>query len=168
MADTRTLYDEDFAAWAKQQAEALRMAARAGSNLRLDWEKLAEEVESLGASERRALRSQVQRVIRHLLKLAHSSAVEPRRGWFETIGDARGEIEMVLEMSPSLRNEVATAIAAELPRAVRQAIRDLERYGEIDAAAISNIRVARYTEDQILGEWYPAEPTARPRPADQP
>src|SRR5687767_4005534 len=28
MADTRTLYDEDFVAWTEQQAEALRAAAR--------------------------------------------------------------------------------------------------------------------------------------------
>jgi len=36
----------------KQQAEALRAAARGGSNQQLDWENLAEEIESLGKSQR--------------------------------------------------------------------------------------------------------------------
>lgn len=158
MTDTGSLYEQDFIAWSKQQAEALRAAARAGSNLQLDWENLAEEVESLGASERRALHSQIQRVIRHLLKLEHSPAVEPRRSWFETLGDARSDIEMMLEMSPNPRAEIGTAIAAELPRGIRQAIRELQKYGEIDAAAISRMRGARYTQDQVLGEWYPPDP----------
>jgi hypothetical protein len=116
---------------------------------------LAEEVESLGASERRVLHSQIQRVIRHLLKIEYSPAVDPRRGWIETVNDARSEIELVLEMSPSLRNEVAAAAEAERGRGSRSAIRDLERYGEIDAAGILKIRAAKYTVDQILDDWFP-------------
>jgi len=158
MTDARSLYDEDFVAWSKQQAEALRAAARAGSNLRLDWEHLAEEVESLGSSERRALHSQIQRIIRHLLKLEYSPAVEPRRLWVETVDDARSEIELVLEMSPSLRNEVEAIVKAELARGARGAIRDLQKYGEVDAAGISRIRRARYTVDQVLGDWFPPVP----------
>src|SRR4051794_687712 len=92
MSDLKTLYDQDFIAWSKHQAEALRKAAHTSSNQALDWENLAEEVESLGASERRVLHSQVQRVIRHLLKLEYSAALGPRRGWFETVNDARSEI----------------------------------------------------------------------------
>jgi len=49
MAGLKTLYDEDFAAWSKQQAEALRAAARGGSKQQLDWENLAEEIERLGS-----------------------------------------------------------------------------------------------------------------------
>ena len=164
MPHARTLYDEDFVAWSRQQAEALRAAAGAGSNLRLDWEHLAEEVETLGASERRALHSQIQRIIRDLLKLEHSSALEPRRGWFETGGDARSEIELVLEMSPSLKGEIGAAIRAELARGMRSAIRDLERYGEIDRAGIAKIRRTRYTEGQVLGDWFPPEPEPAPPP----
>ena len=51
MADTRTLYEEDFVAWTEQQAEALRSAARGSTNQPLDWENLAEEIESLGRSD---------------------------------------------------------------------------------------------------------------------
>jgi hypothetical protein len=103
MAELRSLYDQDFVAWSKQQAEALRTAARVGSNQSLDWENLAEEIEDLGKSARRELQSQIRRIVRHLLKLQHSPAKEPRRGWAESIVDARAEIEDLLEVSPSLR-----------------------------------------------------------------
>ena len=61
------LYDQDFVLWTEKQAAALRAAK--GSNLPLDWENLAEEIASLGKSDRRELRSQIRRVLRHLLKL---------------------------------------------------------------------------------------------------
>jgi hypothetical protein len=104
MGDAKTLYDQDFVAWSKQQAEALRAAARVGSNLDLDWGNLAEEVESLGISQRSALSSQIRRMIRHFLKLEFSPAAEPRRGWFEAANDAKAEIEHLLEMSPKPEN----------------------------------------------------------------
>ncbi|HYM72001.1 MAG TPA: DUF29 domain-containing protein [Stellaceae bacterium] len=153
-----TLYDEDFVAWSQQQAEALRAAARTGSNHLLDWENLAEEIESLGISEKRELRSHIRRVIHHLLKLEHSRATEPRQGWMESIDDARAEIELVLETSPSLRPYVTTAIAAEMKHGVRLAVRDLEKYGAADPAAIARIHATTYTPDQILGDWFPEEP----------
>ena len=63
MAKLSALYDEDFVRWTEEQAAALRrarsLAARSTgrSNLRLDWENLAEKIESLGKSDRRELRS---------------------------------------------------------------------------------------------------------------
>ncbi len=161
MAIARTLYDEDFVAWTEQQAEALRSAGRGNTNQPLDWENLAEEVESLGASERRELHSQVQRIIRHLLKLEHSPADGPRRGWVESIGDARSAIELVLETSPSLRNEIAAVIEAELPRGARDAIRDLQTYGEVESGTADLIGAARYTQAQILEDWLPPDATRR-------
>jgi hypothetical protein len=55
MMDVKRLYNEDFVLWSKQQADALRAAAHGGSNLRLDWGHLAEEIEDLGTSQRSAL-----------------------------------------------------------------------------------------------------------------
>jgi hypothetical protein len=158
MSDVRTLYKQDFVAWSKEQAEALRSAARGGSNQKLDWENLAEEIESLGISQRSELKSQVRRVIEHLLKLENSHAIDPRRGWMSSIGDARNEIEALLEDSPSLKSEIGAAIAAEMKRGSRKAIDELEKYGEVDPATLARIRATSYTEDQILGDWFPAEP----------
>jgi len=91
MTKLKALYDQDFVRWTEQQAGALRQAK--GSNLPLDWENLAEEIESLGRSDRRELRSQITRILRHLLKLEASPAAEPRAGWRSTIREARSEIE---------------------------------------------------------------------------
>jgi len=51
------LYQQDFVRWTEEQSSALREAARFGTNLPLDWENLAEEIESLGSSQRHELRS---------------------------------------------------------------------------------------------------------------
>jgi hypothetical protein len=160
MSDVKTLYSEDFLAWSKEQAEALRAAERGGSNQALDWGNLAEEIESLGTSQKIGLRSQMRRIVQHLLKLQFSPAAGPRRGWFETVSDARSEIEDLLEASPSLRNEASAAVAMALRQGSRKAISDLEKHGELDPAIAACIRATAYTEDQILGDWFLPEPTA--------
>ncbi|HWB47626.1 MAG TPA: DUF29 domain-containing protein [Stellaceae bacterium] len=158
MSDAKALYDEDFVAWSKDQAEALRAEARAGSNQKLDWENLAEEIESLGKSQRHELRSQVRRVIEHLLKLECSLAMAPRRGWCESISDARSEIDLILRDSPSLKREVRSAIAIGLKPAARKAIFALEEHAELNTAARARIQAMTYTEEQILGDWFPPGP----------
>jgi hypothetical protein len=158
MPDTKTLYDKDFLAWSKVQAEALRAEARTGSNQKLDWANLAEEIESLGVSQKRELRSSVQRIIRYLPKLEYSPAREPRRLWDESIGDARSEIELLLNDSPSLAADVQSVINDELGRGSRKAICDLEKYGELTPVALAGIRATTYTVDQIVGDWFPPEP----------
>jgi Domain of unknown function DUF29 len=164
MAESKTLYQRDFLAWSKQQAEALRAAARTGSNQLLDWENLAEEIESLGISQRSALASQIRRVIRHFLKLEFSAATDPRRGWFESANDAKAEIEQLLETSPSLRTELTSIIDAEMRRGSKLAIGDLERYGELNPTILARIRAKTYDEGQLLGDWFPPEPSRGEQP----
>ena len=91
------LYERDFVIWAETQALALRRAADAGSNLRLDWHNTAEEIDSFGRSQRRELKSRVANLIEHLLKLEISSASQPRAGSLETVDRERREIELLLE-----------------------------------------------------------------------
>jgi Domain of unknown function DUF29 len=158
MSDAKTLYEEDLVLWSEQQAEALRAAARGGTNRPIDWENVAEEIESLGISQRSALSSQIRRIVRHFLKLEFSPATEPRRGWFESANDAKVEIEHLLEHSPSLRSELPSIIAAETHRGSKLGIRDLERYGELEPATLARVQLRTYTEDQILGDWFPPEP----------
>jgi hypothetical protein len=158
MAELRSLYDQDFVAWSKQQAEALRSAARSGANQSLDWENLAEEIEDLGKSARRELQSQIRRIVRHLLELQYSPAKEPRRGWAESIVDARAEIEDLLEVSPSLRTGLDRDVERQTQRGINLALRDLGRQQEIDPAATARMRATSYTEEQILGDWFPDRP----------
>ena len=110
MADLKTLYETDTAAWSEEQAAALRAAARGGSNQLLDWENLAEEIEDLAKSLRRRLRSQIARIIQHQVKLEYSPAIAPRNGWRRTIRLARLDIDRVLEDSPSLKREISRLI----------------------------------------------------------
>jgi hypothetical protein len=158
MAQPKTLYERDFVAWSKQQAEALRAAARTGSNQALDWANLAEEIEGLGISQKSALGSQIRRIMHHLLKLQYSRAQEPRRRWQESIVDAQGEIDDLLERSPSLAREVDSEIARQMKRGVRAALKDLEDYGELDPTTTAALRATTYTQAQILGDWLPGEP----------
>src|SRR4051812_30253235 len=125
MSDVKLLYDEDFYLWSKSQAEALRSAARGGTNQAIDWENVAEEIESLGRSDKRELGSQIRRIIEHLLKLQYSRATDPRMGWISSIEDARTEIEVLLDDSPSLKSEIGPAIAVETQRGSRKALKEL-------------------------------------------
>jgi hypothetical protein len=81
-------YDTDFYAWTESQAKALR-----GKRWQaLDVENLAEEIESLGRSERYAIESHLINLLTHLLKWRYDPAQEPRCGWRLTSRNARREI----------------------------------------------------------------------------
>lgn len=146
------LYDEDIVFWSREQAQALRAASGSGTNLPIDWENVAEEIESVGASQRAALSSNLRIIIEHLLKLQTSSATDPRRGCGDSIRRARAAIEDLLESSPSLRLEVAPLIAKNLGRS-RQMVRSaLEDHGEQPLTALDAIS---YGEEQVIGDWFP-------------
>jgi hypothetical protein len=117
MRDTR--YDADFYNWTQAQAAALR----AKDWPALDVHNLAEEIESLGASDRRALRSHLMRLSQHLLKWHYQPQ---RRGesWRQSIDNARLQIELILEDSPSLREFLPTAFAWAYPRARKEAAKE--------------------------------------------
>ena len=162
MTDAKSLYDEDFVLWTEQQAEALRAAGRGGTNQKLDWENLAEEIESLGRSDRRELCSQIYRIVRHLAKLQFSPASDPRSGWRESIRDGRREARIVLADSPSLKPRLEKFVSEESGDAIERAIADLSEHGEIAPATEQALRTARYSVDQVLGDWFPPEPTSSP------
>jgi len=65
-----SLYDEDYYAWVKRQAAALRaLSARQVSN-DVDWPHLIDEVEDLGKSVVRAVQSALVRLMEHAAFLA--------------------------------------------------------------------------------------------------
>jgi hypothetical protein len=153
MTKVNELYDRDFFLWTQEQAAALRAVKK--SNLPLDWDNLAEEIESLGKSDRRQLRSQIRRILRHLFKLEVSPALDPRAGWSVTISDSRSEIEDVLHDSPSLRREIDSIIAQELNLAAKFAAADLQQHGEPTEAVWARLEKGGFTAEQVLGEWFP-------------
>ncbi|HEY1935891.1 MAG TPA: DUF29 domain-containing protein [Acetobacteraceae bacterium] len=145
-------YDDDLAVWAESQARALRDAGHAGTNLPIDWDNVAEEIESLGRSQGRELASRIRTILLHLMKLQGSPAVEPGAGWRETIQEQRSEIEAVLADSPSLRPTISSVIDRELDKAKRSAELALAGYGEQPRVDLRNLR---YTAEQVMGDWFP-------------
>src|SRR5438445_396828 len=99
-------YEDDFYAWTQHQAEVLRTMPV--SDNRFDREHVADEIEDLGESERDAVRSQIRRIIEHLLKLAHSPAEQPRYDWMHSISDARAALED--KLSASLRRDIEATL----------------------------------------------------------
>ncbi|MBK1669172.1 hypothetical protein CKO28_14135 [Rhodovibrio sodomensis] len=95
------LYERDFFAWTQDQAARLR--ALGGDN-RFDAERVAEEIEDLGASARRAVESHLLNMLVHLLKLAHSPADQPRAGWIDEVLRHQGEAG--IHYTPSMRQYV--------------------------------------------------------------
>jgi hypothetical protein len=69
MSDASELHERDFYAWTQAQAALLRAWPEALRPNALDIANLAEEIEDLGRSERRAIASLIERIVIHLLKL---------------------------------------------------------------------------------------------------
>jgi hypothetical protein len=153
MSEASKLYDTDVLLWSERQGELLRRVA-AGENVndQIDWPNIIDEVETVGRSERSALRSHVATVLEHLIKLQASPATDPRNGWKVSIDRARADIARDLEDSPSMRRLVGDMIADETRRTGKLVASSLERFGEQPRAEIDTLM---FTEDQVLGDWFP-------------
>lgn len=158
MPDGLTSYEEDLYLWSQQQAHALREAAARGVNLPIDWENVAEEIESLGRRDRTGIVSRLETVIIHLLKLEHSSQTDPRRGWIVTVQRDRRVLGKLLRDSPSLRARLDDLVKEAGQNARADAVAALENVGEYEAAHIIERTGIDYTADQVMGDWIPPGP----------
>jgi hypothetical protein len=145
---SKPLYEQDFYAWSKAQAALLR----AGRFADLDLEHLIEEVDDLGESLKRSVRSRLRTIIEHLLKLEHSPAQAPRGGWCDTILTQRSDL--LDELTPSIRREVEAALPDLYDRARENTGTSLRTHAE-HAAADALPTTCPYTLDQITGDWLP-------------
>jgi hypothetical protein len=107
------LYDTDFYSWTQEMAQRLRLRDVDS----LDWENIAEEIESMGKRDYRALRSRMVVLLTHLLKWRYQTE-KRSRSWRSTIDTQRGLIELIVADSPSFRSR----IAADLPEAYARAV----------------------------------------------
>ena len=147
-----TLYDTDFYGWTQEQAAKLRALLAQRANLDLDFENIAEEIDSLGRSDRREVRSRLARIIEHLLKLEDSTLPEPRRQWINSVRAARDDLAEHFAESPSLY----AARNGDLAGAYAKAVRRLEP-NLIELCMDRPPRNCPYDlDDQILNaEWFP-------------
>jgi hypothetical protein len=118
-AATRQLYENDFVLWLEEQALALKERRSAA----LDWDNLAEEIEGLVRSDRRALKSFLQNTLLHMLELAYWEAERERnqRQWRDHLINARDGIAGIVEDSPSLERYIAEIFDASYQFARRRA-----------------------------------------------
>jgi hypothetical protein len=118
MSTQAELYDQDFYAWTQEQAALLRK----GAIHDLDLTNLAEEIESLGKSDRRALGSHLRNLVMHLLKWQYQPGGRlTGHSWESSILNARGGIAELVEDSPSLEREVPGLLIRWYPLARQQA-----------------------------------------------
>lgn len=108
-----TLYEQDFYAWSQEQARLLR----AGELTQADIEHIAEEIESMGKTEKRELVNRLSVLLLHLLKWQFQPG---RRGasWQATIRVQRDDLKDHLDDNPSLRNQLGGAITSAYRKAV--------------------------------------------------
>lgn len=142
-----TPYEDDYARWCEEQGALLR----AGRLDQLDRENLAEEIESLGRSDKREIASRMRVLLSHLLKWL----IQPEKrslSWARSIIGAREEIRDLIEESPSLKTYP--------PETVRRAYQDARR----EAAVETGLSIATISHDcpfsieQILDPvFYPGD-----------
>jgi hypothetical protein len=138
-------FNADYYSWTKEQADALK---RRSAN-ELDWDRLAEEMDALGASEERELNSRYVVLLTHLLKWIYQPE---RRGrsWSLTIVEQRAQIARHLGRNPGLKGhdaeEFSIAYASARRTAAIETDLDLETFPEAPP----------FTMDQAKDEaWMP-------------
>jgi hypothetical protein len=113
------LYDRDFHAWANEQAALLRAGALAGA----DIAHIAEEIESMGRTEKRELISRLAVLLMHLLKWEYQPTLRGN-SWRATIKVQRRELARHLDDNRSLRTKLPEAIGDAYGDAILNAARE--------------------------------------------
>jgi Domain of unknown function DUF29 len=113
------LYHQDFFAWANEQAQLLR----AGKLADADIEHIAEEIESMGRSEKRELVNRLSVLLMHLLKWRFQPSARGT-SWRLTIEEQRERLADHLADNPSLKAILETAIASGYRLAILGAARE--------------------------------------------
>jgi hypothetical protein len=146
-------YEQDFYAWTQEQAAALRAEAALRSNAPVDWENLAEEVESMGRSEKREIASRLRTILVHLLKWLYCPDLRDRceNDWRTTIRTQRRDLTNVLTDNPSLRGYPAEIFAKILGEA-----RD-DAADEADVPLKTFPKEPPFTLEQALDPRYPTD-----------
>lgn len=111
-----SLYEADFYAWANQQAALLR----AGNLSSADIAHIAEEIESMGKSEKRELVSRLTVLLLHLLKWRFQPGLRGN-SWRYTIKVQRRDLARHLDDNPSLRAQLTPVLADAYASAVLMA-----------------------------------------------
>jgi hypothetical protein len=102
---SNSLYEQDFYAWANEQAALLR----AGKFESADIANIAEEIESMGRSERRELINRLAVLLLHLLKWRYQPSFRSA-SWRATVREQRLRLDGHLSDNPSLKSQIDPAM----------------------------------------------------------
>ncbi len=116
---SQSLHDVDFYAWTQQQVDFLK----SGHLLEIDVKNLIEEIESMGASERRELINRLAVLLAHLLKWHHQPSFRGR-SWQLTIKEQRRQLQRLLKDNASLQARLEEFMADAYLDAVLLAARE--------------------------------------------
>lgn len=143
MTNATTEYERDFHAWALENAALLRQR----QFMEVDVENIAEELDSMGRSERHELVNRLAVLLAHLLKWRFQPE---RRGksWRATIQEQRLRIHEHLAESPSLRHYLESSYL----KAYRYAVLRVTQETPLDETALPVI--CPFTWEQMLDEGY--------------
>ncbi len=141
------LYDEDFFAWASEQAALLRE----GKLGQADLEHIAQEIESMGRTEKRELISRLTVLMLHLLKWRFQPTMRSK-SWRLSIEGQRLDIEAHLQDNPSLKASMAEAIAFSYRRALIEA----ERETGLEAGSFPRDCPWSF-EEMMAGDFWPED-----------
>ncbi|WP_156518342.1 DUF29 domain-containing protein [Phormidesmis priestleyi] len=115
-AALKTQYETDYLRWIETTLEKLRSRDYAS----VDWENLVEEIEDMGRSERRSLKSNLIVVLVHLLKWQFQ--IDRRSGsWEGSMIEHRRRIHQAIDDSPSLQPFLESIFDECYLQAVKQA-----------------------------------------------
>jgi hypothetical protein len=96
----KNLYDKDFYQWTQP---TVQMIKEKKYNL-IDWDNLIEEIETLGRSEKRAVKSHLVILLMHLLKWQYQTE-HRSNSWKASIRNTRAELTDLLQDNPSLAGD---------------------------------------------------------------
>jgi len=124
-SDGMELHEQDYHAWLSSQACALR-ENRLND---IDASNLAEELEDMARSTKKALKSQLARLMAHLLKWSIQKDFRTRNPtagnrWLASIRNAREEIKDDLAESPSLTAYLPAIFGKAYRTAINSAVED--------------------------------------------
>ena len=123
-------YDRDFYAWTNEQAALLR----AGKLGQADLAHIAEEIESMGKTEKRELVSRLTVLLLHLLKWRFQPELRGA-SWRLSVEEQRIQVASHLGDNPSLKALLTIAIGD----AYRLAVIGARRETGLDAATFPSI-----------------------------
>ena len=138
-------HNKDFYGWTLATADLLKQ----GKYQEADMDRIIEEIETLGRSNKRELVSRSGVLMAHLLKWQYQSNLRSA-SWEGTIERQRIEINDLLEENPSLKSSILEA----MPKAYKYALSILKEETPLNLKSLP--KDCPYTFEQIIADdFYP-------------